>query len=111
VTELARRMLPLRPLLSVLKKVPDRATVSAGAALPGPYQPYTSTLEDGEGKVYVVAANRSCSPQALAVDVPGARGWLRDLETGTRYPLGAPLSFRGGDGRLFELVPEPAAAS
>jgi hypothetical protein len=106
VTDLARRMLPLRPLLSGLKKAPDQAVVTAGAALPPPFRPYASTLVDGEGKVYVVAANRSCSPQVLAVDVPGARGWLRDVETEVRYLPGAPLTFRGGDGRLFELLPE-----
>jgi hypothetical protein len=111
VTDLARRTLPLRPILPRLRKGQDRAVVSAVADLPAPYRPYASSLEDSEGRLYVVAANRSCAPQWLTVDVPGAAGWLRDVESGSLVPSGTTLRFRGGDGRLFEVVAGPGAPS
>ena len=104
ISDLARRTAPLRPILGGLEKAPDRATVAATNEQPPPFRPYASTLVDGAGRVYVVAANRSCAPQQVAVDVPDARGALRDVETGTSYPLGTTFSLRGGDGRLFEVV-------
>jgi hypothetical protein len=107
VTDLARRTLPLRPLLAGLRKGPDRATVTPEAPLAVPFQPYTATLLDAQDRAYLIAANRSCVPQRLTVDVPDVRGWLRDVESDAWYPLGTTLPFRGGDGRLLELIPTP----
>ena len=104
VSDLARRTIPLRPVLGDLRKVPDRARALAEAELPVPYQPYASTLIDKLGTIYVVVVNRSCDRQHLRLSVPDTEGWLRNVETGAWHALGAVLPFDGGDGRLFELV-------
>ncbi|MDQ3700459.1 MAG: hypothetical protein M3442_06005, partial [Chloroflexota bacterium] len=111
LTDLAGRTAPLRGLLPSLRKGEDRVTVSGPADTPAPFRPYVSTLFDENGGVYVVAANRSCSPQQLTLRAPGVRGWLRDVEANRWYRLGTVLTFRGGDGKLFELVPDAGAIS
>jgi hypothetical protein len=113
VSDLARRTLPLRSLLAGLRKAPDGSSgvvVSAGADLAPPFRPYDGSLVDGDGRPYAVVVNHSCAPQRLTIDAPGAPGGLRDAETGTWYPAGVTLPFRGGDGRLFEVDRDGPAA-
>jgi hypothetical protein len=107
VSDLARRAAPWRSLTPGLRKVADRVTVSAEAGLSLPFRPYSSTLLSSDGKTYFVVANRSCAPQRLVVTPADRRrlpGTLRDVETDERFAFGQALRFRGGDGRLFELV-------
>jgi hypothetical protein len=59
-------------------------------------------MANGAGS-YVLVTNTACSPANLLVAGPGTA--LRDVETGTVYPVGSPIPFRGGDGKLFAVVP------
>lgn len=100
VTDLARRVGPLREILLSVRKVEDMFHVS------GNHQPYVSTLSNSE-KLYAVVVNRDCEqPQAISVHSQMFSGRLRDVETGQIYDLGAPVLFEPGDGKLFELVTE-----
>ncbi len=104
VTDLAQRMAKVRATLAALHKTRDLATVAGGPA-------YASTLVSADGQhTYVVVANQQCSPQDLAVRLPGFQGQLADLESGARYAAGAPIPFRGGDGKLLEAVGFTASA-
>jgi hypothetical protein len=93
VSDLGRRLAPLKAALAPLHRQAD-AYAAPGA--------YVSTLSNGSG-TYLVVANRSCGPAGIAV--AGSGSGLRDLETGTVYPMGGAIPFRGGDGRLFQVVP------
>ncbi|MGH2351318.1 MAG: hypothetical protein ACRDJN_06850, partial [Chloroflexota bacterium] len=104
VTDLTQRTNALRHVFATTRKTTDQFSVSAGASLPYLNRPYASTLVGADGKHYVVAANRSCGPQTLSITSPTLRGQLKDLETGQLSTLGAGIPFRGGDGKVFELV-------
>jgi hypothetical protein len=100
VGDLARRIAPLRPTLTGLHKATDRFDVNGSGAR------YVSTLATADdARHYVVAANASChETQPLTITSTSVRGQLRDLETGQVFELGAPIPFRPGDGRLFEVI-------
>ncbi|MCL4368646.1 MAG: carbohydrate binding domain-containing protein [Actinobacteria bacterium] len=101
VSSLASRVAPLRSTLLGLHRTGDQFTVSGGP------NPYVSTLTNKDGtKTYAVVVNKgSCgSDQSLSVSSVGLQGQLRDLETNRVYALGAPITFRPGDGKIFELV-------
>jgi hypothetical protein len=106
VGAVSARVAPLRATLLGLHKADDRFTVD------GPGSRYVSTLATADGgRRYVVAANGSCTEsQALTISAPGLTGTLRDLEDGRAYPLGSPIAFRPGDGRLFEVTDAVEAA-
>jgi hypothetical protein len=107
VTDLARRTGAVSDLLPTLRKGEDNVSVAADASLPAQFAPYSSTLVGRDGRVFVAAVNRSCGPQSLRIgprEGSALRASLRDLESNERYALGEALRFRGGDGRLFELV-------
>ncbi len=99
ITELAGRVRVMEPVLLDTDKIADRFfAASAG-------ETYTSSLySPRSGAYYVLAANQSCDTQDLTITTPYFTGMLRDVETDETYPLGAPISFRGGDGRLFQLI-------
>jgi len=99
ITDLAHRVNRLRPVLSVIHKISDKFQIAPFSSA------YVSTFKDiSTGKLYVLAANHSCSAQALTLTSWFYRGQLKDLESGAIVNLGTPLSFRGGDGRLFEII-------
>jgi hypothetical protein len=100
VASLAARVGPLRSTLLGLQKGDDAFAVAGGD------DPYISTLVSRDGsRRYAVAVNTDClQAQSLTITAPDLSGQLRDLETGQEYALGAPLEFRAGDGRIFELV-------
>jgi hypothetical protein len=100
VGAVSARVAPLRSTLLSLHKVDDRFTVSGSA------NRYISTLATwDESRQFVVVANGSCTQsQNLTVSATGLAGKLKDLETGRLYDLGAPIAYRPGDGRMFEVV-------
>jgi hypothetical protein len=99
VGAVTQRVAPLRSVLGNLRKTDDLFSVS------GSGNRYVSTLADANGKLYVIAANGSCSAtQSLAVTSSSISAQVRDLETGQVYDLNAPISFPAGDGKLFEVV-------
>ncbi len=99
VTTLARRINPLKPYLSRIQKISDKFQISPSG------NAYVSTLKDfSNGKLYVIAANHSCSSQNLALSSWFFKAKLKDLETGAVANLGTLLAFRGGDGKLFEVL-------
>jgi len=104
VTQLVRRVNPLRPILLEAKKDDDRFSADST----GNTRPYVSTLikKDGQ-KSYVVAVNMDCiNPQMLTVDSTQFTGQLKDLETGQLYTIGSSqIEFLPGDGKLFEVIP------
>jgi hypothetical protein len=104
VTRLARRVAPLRNRLIGLRKSADTFTVT------GQKNPYISTLvrEGVTGiRYYAVAVNRDCEKaQPLTIGSSALSGRLWDLEGCRTYPLGEPLPFAPGDGRIFEFVGE-----
>jgi hypothetical protein len=93
VSDLGRRLAPLKGTLVGLAKQADAYTALGG---------YSATLSGGSG-TYVVLANTSCSSADLVVSGPGSG--LRDLETGVTYQIGSGIPLRGGDGGLFAVVP------
>ena len=97
VTDLAGRVNALRPILTIAHKLPDKFSVSGGG--------YASTLQNPHTRaMYVIVTNQSCSNQNLVVASDYLSGTLRDMETGLTHHLGEVISFRGGDGKLFEVV-------
>lgn len=99
VSDLARRVQPLRRLLVTLSKTADQYTVSGSA---GPA--YASTLTNADGsQSYVVAVNKQCAAQNLTVTSVAGQRQLRDLETGQTYSTGSAIPFEAGDGRIFEV--------
>jgi hypothetical protein len=70
-------------------------------------QPYVSTLVSLDGALfYAVVVNRDCvSPHKLSISSETLSGRLKDRESGQVYDLNTPISFRPGDGKLFELIP------
>jgi hypothetical protein len=99
LTDLAGRVNALRPYLSTIRKISDKFQVTPSN------HAYVSTLKDfSTGKFYVIAANHSCSPQELTLSSWYYQAQLKDLETGEITELGDPMAFRGGDGKLFEVV-------
>jgi hypothetical protein len=103
-TSLAARMQPLTDLLGGLSKVGDQFKATIVQAADGARAPYVSTLRSSTGALYVVVANHSCQPATLSVTSASAGGQLRDVEQDERYDLGSPIPFRGGDGRIFEVM-------
>jgi hypothetical protein len=101
VATLAQRIDPLREVLLGIRKGPDQFTVSGGG------QPYVSTLVSLDGALfYAVVVNRDCvSPHKLSISSETLSGRLKDRESGQVYDLNTPISFRPGDGKLFELIP------
>jgi hypothetical protein len=104
ITALARRMRPLAGLLGRLSRVDDQFSVAAVGATAQHHGPHASTLVSGDGKLYTVAVNRSCEPAMLVITSSAVGGQLRDVEQDETYDLGTPIPFKGGDGRLFEVV-------
>jgi hypothetical protein len=99
VTDLANRMNTLKPYLTPLVKMPDK--FSGTTASPSAY---LSTFRNPTtGVYYVLAANYNCAAQDLTINSDYFDATLKDLETGQSYNLGAPIAFRGGDGKLFEV--------
>jgi hypothetical protein len=47
----------------------------------------------------------------MAISSSTLKGQLKDLETAAMVPLGSPISFQPGDGKIFELVPKETAAN
>lgn len=92
ITDLARRIASTEGTLGSLRKLADSYDASGG---------YVSTMS-ANGATYLVVANESCAPQDLVL-TPGTS--VRDTESGVVYGPGQPIPFRGGDGRLFEVVP------
>lgn len=107
VTRLAQRVRGLRNVLMTLTKAEDRFSVA------GPGNPYVSTLADGDRKrFYAAAVNRDfLRPQMLVISSPTLKGQLRDLESSRMYPLGSPIEFQPGDGKVFELVADDAIST
>jgi hypothetical protein len=89
---LARRVTAVESVLGSAVKVADAYTA------PGAY---TSTLAVGSS-TYVIAVNRSASQASIAVSGSGTS--LRNVETGAVTPMGSSITFRGGDGQLFEVL-------
>jgi hypothetical protein len=105
VTDLAERTRPMADLLGQLSRVDDQFQAAAFGPVDPHGQPYASTLEASDGSLYVVAANRSCAPATLSISSSAVAGRLRDVEQGEVYDFGSSIPFRGGDGRLFEVIP------
>ena len=66
---------------------------------------YASTMVDGAGRTYVLAANTSCSPRNVTLTSTMLTGRLVDVETGVSYSFGQGIPFRGGDGHLYRFEP------
>jgi hypothetical protein len=99
ITDLTRRVNALRPYLAQIRKISDKFHATASG------NTYVSTLKDySTGKLYIIAANHSCASQDLTLSSWFYQAKLKDLETGIVSPLDIPLTFRGGDGKLFEVV-------
>jgi hypothetical protein len=99
VTNLARRVGPLRPTLLKLRKARDQFTAEA------PQGTYISTLEHQLSRaLYIVVANDSCADQEIVIRSAYFRGTLRNVESGELYSLGEAIPFRGGDGALLEVI-------
>jgi hypothetical protein len=105
VGRLAERTKPLRSTLLGLRHAPDRFSVAGGG------RPYVGTLAGADDRrLYAVVVNRSCDgPRRVTVSAPGMTGRLRNVETGTLYEFGAPITLGPGDGALLELVEEEKA--
>lgn len=101
-TDLARRVGKIRHILLDLEKTRDVFEVEAEG------NAYISTLTSHDGaRQYAVAVNRDCEqPQALTIGTTAQGNRLRDLETGEVYEIGTPITFRPGDGKVFELFQE-----
>ncbi|MFN8633870.1 MAG: hypothetical protein U0893_08455 [Chloroflexota bacterium] len=112
VGAVTHRVAPLRSVLGNLHKTDDLFSVA------GSGNRYVSTLADPNGKLYLIAANGSCSAtQSLSVTSSSISAQVRDVETNQIYDMNAPISFLPGDGKLLEVVniqgpaptPTPAA--
>jgi len=99
VADLARRAAPLKDLLLRSHKIDDRIVIADPNA-----KAYASTLASSDGKYYVIAVNRGCQAQNLALRGYSLTGQLRDLETGQIFDLNSPIGFRAGDGKIFEVI-------
>lgn len=99
VTQLARRLAPLREVLLDLHRIDGGFTVE------GSDTAYASPLISQDGtRLYLVVVNRNVAAyQHLSIRSSVLQGVLRDVETDEVHPLGAPIEFRPGDGRLFEF--------
>ncbi|AEB12535.1 hypothetical protein [Marinithermus hydrothermalis] len=113
VTELARRFGVLRGVLMGLEKRvvgygEDEVVYEEWFEAVGGSRPYASTLMERDGgRVFVVVVNRDCEAREMRVLGLGGRGgMLRDVETGRVVGLGEGFVLRGGDGVLFEYLPE-----
>ncbi|MBI2443192.1 MAG: carbohydrate binding domain-containing protein, partial [Candidatus Levybacteria bacterium] len=107
ITDLTRRINPLRPLLLNLNRdYNEKFTVTASdTTLPVDNKPSVASLiTKDNGKYYVAVVNKSCSSQTLSVRSIFTSGQLKDVETGQVYNFGNQLSFRGGEGKLFEVI-------
>jgi len=93
ITDLARHITFMEATIGALRKIPDAYTASGG---------YVSTMT-ANGKPYLIVANQSCAAQDLVLK-PFVR--VRDMETGNVYAAGQAIPFRGGDGRLLEILPD-----
>ena len=99
IADLSNRIQPLKSTLLQLEKTDDFVDVS------GTGKTYISTLRHKTtGEYYIVAANHECTPQTLRIDSRYVTGQIRDLETNKIYNLGDSFSFRGGDGKMFQLL-------
>ena len=114
ITDLAYRTEPLRPLLLTLDKTDDLFAATSAASLSWEYVPYASTLSNSEkNKFYIIVANKSCSQQDISISTEYfSAGKLKDMETGEEYKFNERMAFRGGDGKMFEVIdavrlPEP----
>ncbi len=98
VADLAGRVIPLKTTLLQTQKAPDACFVTGGGT------PYVSTLMKNTGDTfYAVVINQDCvNSQALTLQ-SGRFDRIKDLESGMIYALDTPLSYRPGDGRIFEL--------
>jgi hypothetical protein len=106
ITDLTRRLGPLRPTLRGAHRIDDEVSLDQGAA------GYVSTLTGPSGQRFVVVANPSCSDSnALAITSSMWTGQLRDLESGDAVPFGQPITLRPGDGRIFKIEGAPATPS
>jgi hypothetical protein len=106
VTELARRVGPLRETLSGLRRSQDQSLVSVSGGA------YVSTLASDDGaRRYAVVANRDCgTSRSFALVTPNGSGLLRDVESGQVLSVGTSMTLRPGDGKLLELLPSGSGA-
>ena len=106
VTDLTARVKPLTQTLLDLENYEQQLFMVANAdVLPFANQPLVRTLVSKDGNHwYIVVVNHSCLPQTLTIDSFYSSSSLRDAETGAVYTLGEGIPFRGGDGKLLEVV-------
>ncbi|MBI2443187.1 MAG: hypothetical protein HYV40_04760, partial [Candidatus Levybacteria bacterium] len=101
ITSLSQRIQPFKSTLAQLKKIDDKFTVS------GTGKVYASTfLHKTDNRVFVLVANPECTQQTLTLATSYVTGQLKDLETGATQAITTPITLRGGDGKVFELVNE-----
>jgi len=102
ITDLARRVNVMRPVLENSDKSADRFHIASN------HKAYTATFYNPiTEKYYALFVNQTCTAQTVTVDSWYFNGQLRDVESGQTINLGSGLTLRGGDGRLFELVGGP----
>ncbi|MDP3941799.1 MAG: carbohydrate binding domain-containing protein [bacterium] len=111
ITDLSQRIQPFKPTLAQLKKIDDKFTVS------GTGKVYTSTfLHKIDNRIFVLVSNLECTQQTLTLSTTYVTGQLKDLETNATQNITDPITLRGGDGKVFELVnaslitPQPTPA-
>lgn len=106
VVNLASRVKPLRQTLLTLKKYDFPVyTATSQSILSSKNKPYISSMTNSDkSKWYVIVANHSCSAQNIAVSSTYSNSQLKDVENGTLYSNGQYIPFRGGDGKMFEVV-------
>ena len=106
VTDLARRIAPMRDRLLQAHRTADRFEISGK-------NPYISTIVSNDNAhIYAVAVNSgNCrASEEVAISSRALKGRLRDLETGQIYDFNAPITLGPGDGRIFELTGQGAHA-
>lgn len=100
VSDLARRTVPLKNTLLNAHRIQDKIVV-ASTSTPA----YASTLVSNDNsKYYIIAANRSVQAQSITLRPYDLTGQLKDLESNQIYDINSPIPFRGGDGKIFEVM-------
>ncbi len=114
LSDLYGRLDPLIPVLLSLKKDDFNVSAQGGGILPAippnfPGYPNAeiAALQSEDGtKKYIVVANRNCTSSSNITIHSLTYGdrMLRDLETGTEYPMNSTILFEPGDGKIFEII-------
>lgn len=102
VAELAGRTIPLKSTLLNLERAADVFQVSSSG------NAYISTLRTTDAsQYYAVTCNLDCvNTRALTITSNRMTGVLRNIETGSVYQLGDPITLSPGYGGIFELLAE-----